>query len=517
MNKNIFIVLLTIVVIIIGVIVIKQEWPNIFYEKENNPVIETNIHPTDTTLNDKVEENKKNQESNTNPEASVEASIETNNEQESKTDEKLNPETKSETHNDNSSVKVNKKFFDASKYTIDANRSSDPAYNNNFVMPDIYNTGYTSRYEDLVDFDKKYPGVGCTITASNAAKYNYTFEGFKSNCSFVINAVDNITFRNFYINSDSWYAINIVAYNGNKYPENILITDGEIVGSKSASINGSNVTIRRVYIHDYNGDAMKMASNQVIERNYIGPGGLASGAHADGIQLYTGANNVIVRGNRFDMIALNNPSYKANANLFLVLEKDTANSIKVTNNWLNGGGYTTYIGHKNNVPITNLTYAYNKLGNGYKFGYLNHDKAIGVNGINTQLYMDDLGVPSIGSIIYYNNYGNRITSLNNTSNNLKILVNGANYTSRDLDVTVVAYVYNEKNELIETYEQKNTIHKNYNGKEAENIGNLKLNDFPFNVPTILTINNLPNLSNGSYIVTKVYSGQYEIRSDTIRK
>ena len=203
MNKNIFIVLLTIVVIIIGVIVIKQEWPNIFYEKENNPVIETNIHPTDTTLNDKVEENKNNQESNTNPEASVEASIETNNEQESKPDEKPNPETKSETHNDNSSVKVNKKFFDVSKYTIDANRSSDPAYNNNFVMPDIYNTGYTSRYEDLVDFDKKYPGVGCTITASNAAKYNYTFEGFKSNCSFVINAVDNITFRNFYIHSDS--------------------------------------------------------------------------------------------------------------------------------------------------------------------------------------------------------------------------------------------------------------------------------------------------------------------------
>ena len=516
MNKNIFIVLLTIVDIIIGFIVIKQEWPNIFYDKENNPVIETNIHPTDTTENDKVEENKNNQESNTNSEASVEASIETNNEQESKPDEKLNPETKSETHNDNSSVKVNKNFFDASKYTIDANRSSDPAYNNNFVMPDIYNTGYTSRFEDLVDFDKKYPGVGCTITASNAAKYNYTFEGFKSNCSFVINAVDNITFRNFYINSDSWYAINIVAYNGNKYPENTLITDGEIVGSKSASINGSNVTIRRVYIHDYNGDAMKMASNQVIEGNYIGPGGLASGAHADGIQLYTGASNVIVRGNRFDMIALNNPSYKANANLFLVLEKDTANSIIVTNNWLNGGGYTTYIGHKNNVPITNLTYAYNKLGNGYKFGYLNHDKAIGVNGINTQLYMDDLGVPSIGSIIYYNN-GNRITSLKNIGNNLKILVNGANYTSKDLDVTVVAYVYNEKNELIETYEQKNTIHKNYNGKEAENIGNLKLNDFPFNVPTILTINNLPNLSNGSYIVTKVYSGQYEIRSDTIRK
>lgn len=524
MSKNKFLVLLTVVVIILGIIVIKQEWPNLFYKNENSPAIETNIPSTDTTETNKVEENKNEQESNTNSDASIEnkneqesntnpdASGEAN--KESKPNEKSNSDTKNETHNDSS--KVNKKFFDASKYTIDANRSSDPAYNNNFVMPDIYNTGYISRFEDLVDFDKKYPGVGCTITPSNAAKYNYTFEGFKSNCSFVINAVDNVTFRNFYINSDSWYAINIVAYNGNKYPENTLITDGEIVGSKSASINGSNVTIRRLYIHDYNGDAMKMASNQVIERNYIGPGGLASGAHADGIQLYTGASNVIVRGNRFDMIALNNPSYKANANLFLVLEKDTANSIKVTNNWLNGGGYTTYIGHKNNVPITNLTYANNKLGNGYKFGYLNHDKAIGVNGINTQLYMEDLGVPSIGSIIYYNN-GNRITSLNNIGNNLKILVNGANYTSKDLDVTVVAYVYNEKNELIETYEQKNTIHKNYSGKEAERISNLKLNDFPFNVSTILTINNLPNLSNGSYIVTKVYSGQYEIRSDTIRK
>ena len=512
MTKNSFIVLLIILVAVVGIVVIKQEWPNIFYSKENSSVLEDNMSP-DTNTIDKMVDN--NQESSIKSDDSVpNDGIDANIESEKK--DETNIETTNEIHDETSSVVVNKNFFDASKYTIDANRSSDPVYNNGFIMPDIYNTGYTSRFEDLVDFDKKYPGVGCTITASNAAKYNYTFEGFKSNCSFTINAVDNITFRNFYINSDSWYAINIVAYNGNKYPENTLITDGEIVGSKSASINGSNVTIRRLYIHDYNGDAMKMGSNQVIEGNYIGSGGLGDGAHADGIQLYTGANNVIVRGNRFDMIALNNPSYKANANLFLVLEKDTADSIKVTNNWLNGGGYTTYIGHKNNVPITNLTYAYNKLGNGYKFGYLNHDKSIGVNGINTQLYMNDLGVPSIGSIIYYNN-GNRITSLRNVGNNLKILVKGAKYTSRDLDVTVVAFVYNEKNELIETYEQKNTIHKNYTGKEAENIGNLKLSNFPFNVSTILNINNLPNLSNGSYIVTKVYSGQYEIRSDTIRK
>ncbi len=485
-------------------------------------IIHNDDEPTQEKVNNNpqlpVDNNSSNNNSTSNPQDNKESKPDTKKDntviKEDNNSNNNNNNSNSNNNNNNVVDTKNEIPDDSDKYTVDTSRSSDPKYNAGFVMPDIYNTGYTSRYEDLVDFSKKYPNIsGCTITAKNAAQYNYTFEGFKTDCQITIRGVDNITIRNFYINGSTYYGINIVAYNGEKYPENTVITDGEIVGTKAAGIRGDNVTIKRVYIHDYNADALKFGSNQVIEGNYIASGGLGEGAHADGIQLTGTANNSIVRGNRFDMVGVGN--YKANATIFIKLEQGSSNGVSVVNNWLNGGGYTTYIVQKQEVAgnLTNLTYTNNKIGNGYKFGTLSHDKSISVNGLNNQLYLQDLQVPVIGSIAYYTN-NSRIRNLDTVNKNLKILVNSANYTYSDLTIKVVSRVYDESNRLIKKYENTNTIKKTYNAKENNNVS---LKDYPSNVPTIIEINDLPTLSKGYHIDTKVYLNNYELRSDTIRK
>ena len=406
--------------------------------------------------------------------------------------------------------------YDESKYIVDPVRSSNPEHNGGFIMPDIYNTGYTSNFNDLVELSVKYPLVtGCRITTKIAEAYNYVFEGFKTNCELLINGVDNVTIRNFYIENDSWYGIKLAAYNGLKTPENITITDGEIKGTKAAGILGSNVTIRRVYIHDYNADAIKLGSNQVIEANYIGSGGIGEGAHADGVQLTGTCVNTIIRGNRFDMVAIPNGSYKANANIFLKLESGYSDGVVVQNNWLNGGGYTTYIVRKDEVDgkFTNLTYAYNKLGNGYRFGLLSYDSRIPVNGMDTQIKMDDIKVPSIGSVIFFNYSGWRIGSISGAGSDMRVFVNSANYTSEDLPIKIVALAYNQDNKLLKIYETTNTIPRNITGKETVGNYSLTINSFPFNVGTDLNINDIPNST--QYIKVKIYSNNYELRTETI--
>lgn len=129
-----------------------------------------------------------------------------------------------------------------------------------------------------------------------------------------------MTLRDFYIETTDHYGIQLADLVNGGIPQNIVIEDGEIVGTKSAAFIGANVKIKRLYIHEYGGDAFKISNNQIIESNYIASGGLNSGAHADGVQLTGSAKNVKIYGNRFDMIGTFD-NYKANANLFLQLEK----------------------------------------------------------------------------------------------------------------------------------------------------------------------------------------------------
>lgn len=440
-----------------------------------------------------------------------------NNKQESSSSPK-NPTNDSEQNNNNNNDDNNTVVdFDDSGYVVDPTRSSESIHNGGYEMPDIYSTGFLSNRNNLVPFSEKYPEAGNTITSKVVKKYGTTYEGFYLDKQLTIRAVDNITIRDFLIENSSTYGISVVAYNNEKYPENITITDGEINGTSSAAITCSNCKIQRVYIHEYGGDALKFGSNQIIEGNYIGPGGKNEGAHADGIQLTGTADNSIFKGNRLDMLATKQ-GYKGNAAVFLKLESGHSDNVTISYNWLNAGGYTTYIVKKEGVTgdFTNLTYSYNKLGNGYCFGYLSRDKTISVNDINTQIYMENIQVPNIGSIVYYDSSNNRINNLNQANNNMKILVNSANYTSSDLNIIVVARLYDSQNKLVKVYQTTNTIPKNIECSVGKQDPNITIDSFPVNYSTFLNINDLPGDLSNYRLVTTVYSGNYILKTKTIQ-
>lgn len=128
--------------------------------------------------------------------------------------------------------------------------SSDPEYNGGYVMPDLYNTGPITPKDKLVDFGEKYPEVRTDTTrylidVNSAEKYNYTFEGFKSTKQIIINGVSNVTIKDFVIEMGELdhFAIRIANFNGLGQPKNILITDGEITGSKSSAFMEMNIQL----------------------------------------------------------------------------------------------------------------------------------------------------------------------------------------------------------------------------------------------------------------------------------
>lgn len=393
--------------------------------------------------------------------------------------------------------------------------SSDPEYNGGYVMPDLYNTGPITQKSKLVDFGEKYPEVKTDATrylidAKSAEKYNYTFEGFRSTKQIIINGVSNVTIRDFFIEMGEidFFAIRIADFNNVGQPKNILITDGEITGSISAVFLGDEYTARRIYIHDYYGDAFKAGNNQVIESCYIASGGMKEGAHSDGFQVSFQSSNYKLLGNRFDMLQING-KYRANANLFLSLEKELSNNATFNYNWLNGGGYTMYLFEYQDNAYTNISFKNNIFGNGYRFKPINSNMQDKVKGFDTFIYAEEEDVPFIGSIVFYDQNGSRITDLKNTNGKIKILANAANYTPNEQDITLVAKLYNYKDELVKTYKQNNTIIRNMNGKEylksnGEVIKQVTLKDFPQNVATILEINDLPSNLDGYYIKVEVY-------------
>lgn len=202
-------------------------------------------------------------------------------------------------------------------------------------------------------------------------------------------------------------------------------------------------------------------------------------------------------------------NYKANATLFLSLEKEFSDNATFNYNWLNGGGYTMYLFEYEDNTYTNVSFKNNIFGNDYRFKQINTNMKDRVKGFDTFIYAEEEDVPFIGSIVFYNQDGTRITDLKNTNEKIKILANAANYTPNEQNIILVAELYNYKNELVKTYQQTNTIMRNMNGKEylksnGEVIKQVTLKDFPQNIATILEINDLPANLDGYYIKVAVY-------------
>jgi hypothetical protein len=194
--------------------------------------------------------------------------------------------------------------------------------------PQANNTG-PSRPAALI------PSGSLTITTDGTVLENLDITG-----AVAIDA-DNVTIRNFRINTTSPYGINVA--NGHR---GILLEDGEIYGMTSAGILGVGFTARRLHIHDGGGDGLKVQGTggpTLVEACFIEKLGTAEGAHADGNQT-RGGSNITFRYNNIYMPNPGTPSYpgepyKSNATFFLQLG---VSNFVIEHNWLTGGNYTIY-------------------------------------------------------------------------------------------------------------------------------------------------------------------------------
>lgn len=194
------------------------------------------------------------------------------------------------------------------------------------LKPNADNTGPSG---ELVPYDGP-----TTITEDGATYENFELEG-------TINIeADDVTLRNFRIDGGH-YGINIAGGHSG-----IVIEDGEILDIASAGILGVGYTARRLYVHDSDGDGLKVQGTggpTLVESSFIEKLGRGEDAHADGNQTRGGANITFRCNNIFMPYPGTDPypgePYKSNATFMLQLEIE---NFVIEDNWLVGGNYTIY-------------------------------------------------------------------------------------------------------------------------------------------------------------------------------
>lgn len=253
------------------------------------------------------------------------------------------------------------------------------------IMPDVYNTGYRCSENELEPLLEKYPllkdhlgygGHPTTVNISDkvAAAYNYHFEKFTYTGSLRFTGTHPITIEDAFLHCETQhYAIENI---GTAY---LTISYLEGTGSQSSFIQGGNMKLSHIYLHDVGGDHMKAGSNQWLEYSYFRDGGTHNPqAHADCIQ-FSGTpsqitDNIVIIGNRMDIPSLL-WDHTANSTLFFKTEGYSAGytNVQMIGNWLNGGGFTAYltIDSSTEVGVNNtryITFKDNMFGYGGRWG-----------------------------------------------------------------------------------------------------------------------------------------------------
>ena len=206
-----------------------------------------------------------------------------------------------------------------------------------------------------------------------------TFEDFDIQGRVVIQgntAVDGLTFRNFKINAQGGpYGIYFDSGTSGH-----LLEDGEIFDMTAAGIAGHGFTARRLEIHESGHDGVKPASNSIIICNWIHHLGAMVGAHADGVQITAGIENVIISHNTIDVPDGLAGYHGANAAVIITNGEappldgidNPPRNILIEGNLLNGGKQTIYVRNNNadsnpnndndNGPPENVTIKDNRFG-----------------------------------------------------------------------------------------------------------------------------------------------------------
>ncbi|MFT5198674.1 MAG: hypothetical protein ACI87O_001332 [Planctomycetota bacterium] len=200
-----------------------------------------------------------------------------------------------------------------------------------------------------------------TVTKAGTVIENVHIEG-----TLIIRA-DDVTVRNFVVDGQgSRYGVR--CNSGNK---GIKLLDGEVYNVTSSGVFGGGFTARRLNVHESGGDGFKTSSGSTVEYCWVHHLGTAEGAHADANQSRDG-QNLIFRGNFFDIPIDIGAPYKSNACLIIQTGLGPIDNVLIEENWLTGGNFTVYITDKGagHGPPTNVRVLNNHFGREYRYGVL---------------------------------------------------------------------------------------------------------------------------------------------------
>jgi hypothetical protein len=153
-----------------------------------------------------------------------------------------------------------------------------------------------------------------------------------------------------------------VSYSG---VSGVVIENVEIDGGKhspsSVGVSGSGFTLRGADIHG-TGDGVDVGSNVVVRDSWIHDLWVASGDHTDGVQS-AGGSNVTITHNTIDASG-------AGVNSAVIVGADLGplSNTSITNNLLDGGGYTLYAGSDGKYSSGVITITGNRFGDHAGYG-----------------------------------------------------------------------------------------------------------------------------------------------------
>jgi myo-inositol-hexaphosphate 3-phosphohydrolase len=231
-------------------------------------------------------------------------------------------------------------------------------------------------------FDKvgniRYASTGTlgsqTITANNTVIERKTING-----TITIDGAQNVTLRD-------------ITVNGGSSGYGIRLMNGARVNIEYATVKGFDNGIAfsgwRCFRCDISGqeqDGVKLGDDTTLEQSYIHDLKPEAGAHADGGQMQSAAENLVIKDNWID--SRGGGSF---GNSALIIKNDSKNTLSgpgpvtIDNNFLDGGNYTIYVykgssgGTVDNIRVTN-----NKFGGHYRYGYSAVNIPIAVKSNNT--------------------------------------------------------------------------------------------------------------------------------------
>lgn len=432
-----------------------------------------------------------------------------------------------------------------------------------YIMPDEYNTGHVTAFDDLVDFGTKYPevpksvdsgdgSVTYTIDAAAARKYNYVFEGFKiiHGSISITTQGETVVIRDFYIDGAKtvgsliWtprkIEINGHPNRGELFNGRAIVLDGELIGSTQAQITGFNITMRRCYLHHCQADHVKGFTGQIFVGNLFTAGGLNGGnPHPDCIQYSVDdghgkgldTENVFVYGNRFDtpITAVNK------TNSVVILKSEFTGGVRnfyFCKNWVNGGGAAIQIHNNNNTSTgggpmkfyENINFCDNIFGNGESYKNRNIDCGTDYDGVSFSKKINATGNITVntlhaGSVNYYSD-GVRVDNLADVTGKLSVKTVIANYLTSAKNIILKVDIVDANGASIASKFVTSSIAKYPTYAEYtkfENYNDFRYADLPVHEEYTLTFNEDLNLTEGCQAQVTVFMEHPSKALELIRK